>query len=359
MFVDECEIEVIAGRGGDGMVSFRREKYVAKGGPNGGDGGDGGDVVFEGTTNEHTLMEYRHIKRLEAENGKPGGSKGKTGASAEPKVAKVPVGTVVYDADTGEQLADLTEEGQRVVVAEGGDGGFGNLHFKSSTNQAPRQSTPGEEGETRNVRLEIKLIADVGLVGYPSVGKSTLISTISGAKPKTGDYPFTTQAPNLGVVHWHDHREFVVADCPGLIEGAHRGEGLGIQFLKHVERTDVIAHVIEVQQKMEGVPSDRDPIDDFEAIYHELESYNPQLIERPQRVILNKIDLPWVQERVDELREYFEDEVGIPFVAVSAATGDNLDEMVDQLGSLVYEDSVSDSAEWWEVDLDEAPDDED
>lgn len=331
------------------MVSFRREKYVAKGGPNGGDGGDGGDVVFLATTNEHTLSEYRHVKRIKAEDGKNGGSSNKTGRSGEDKVARVPVGTVVYDAHSGRQLADLTDEGQRVVVAEGGEGGFGNTHFKSSTNRAPRQATNGEGGERMRLKLELKLIADVGLVGYPSVGKSTLISKMSAAAPKTGDYPFTTLAPNLGVVEWHDLQEYVIADCPGLIQGAHRGEGLGIQFLKHVERTSVIAHVLEVTPQMEGVPSDRDPVEDFEAIRDELENYNPELLERPQVVVLNKLDLTHVRERVDELREHFEQQEDLPFVAVSAATGEKIGELKEILGKLVHHGSLDGpETEWWE-----------
>lgn len=342
MFVDECEVRVRAGRGGDGIVSFRREKYVSKGGPNGGDGGDGGDVAFVATTNEHTLSEYRHTKLLEAEDGEPGGSNNKIGANGEPTVARVPVGTVVYDADTGHQIADLEEEGQRVVVAEGGDGGFGNTHFKSSTNRTPRQSTPGEPGESRRLRLELKMIADVGLVGFPSTGKSTLISALSNAEPKQAEYPFTTLNPNLGVVSWKDFREFVVADCPGIIEGAHRGEGLGTKFLKHIERTSVVVHLLEVFPEAEGVSTDRDPIDDFETLHAELEAYRADLVERPQIVALNKIDLPYVRERIDDLREHFEEERGIPFVAISAATGENLEEFKDLVGSVVYETRADD-----------------
>ena len=346
MFVDECEIEVQAGRGGDGFVSFRREKYVPKGGPSGGDGGCGGDVVFVATTNEHTLSEYRHARLIEADDGEIGGPQQRTGADGEERVARVPVGTLVYDRDTGEEIADLTDEGERVVVAEGGDGGFGNTHFKSSTNRAPRQSTDGHEGEHRRLRLEIKMIADVGLVGFPSVGKSTLIAALSNAKPKQADYPFTTLTPNLGVVGWKDFREFVIADCPGLIEGAHKGEGLGTQFLKHIERTEVIVHVLEVQPEAEGVPSERDAIEDFEIIYEELESYDADLVERPQIVALNKIDLPYVRDEADRLRTYFEEERDIPFVTISAATGENLDEFKDVVGKIVYEGA--DEKEFWE-----------
>ncbi len=337
MFVDECELEVHAGDGGNGMVSFRREKYVARGGPNGGDGGDGGDVVFVATTNEHALTEYRHTKTLEAAGGEDGGSDNKTGADGDDRMARVPVGTVVYDARTGERVADLSEEGDRVVVARGGEGGFGNTHFKSSTNRTPRQSTNGEAGERRELRLELKMIADVGLVGFPSVGKSTLISRLSNAEPKQADYPFTTLSPNLGVVGWKDFKEFVIADCPGLIEGAHRGEGLGVQFLKHVERTSVIVHVLEVFPEADGVPSDRDPIEDFEVIYGELESYDAELVDRPQVVVLNKIDLPYVRDELERVRSYFADERELPFLGISAATGENLEAFTDLVGELVFE----------------------
>lgn len=319
------------------MVSFRRESNVPRGGPDGGDGGDGGDVILVATTNEHTLSQYRHTKLLEAESGENGGPKNQTGADGEDKIAYVPVGTVVYEEATGQQVADLDEDGQRVSVAEGGEGGFGNTHFKSSTNRAPRQSTDGEPGEERRLRLELKMIADVGLVGFPSVGKSTLISALSNAKPKMADYPFTTLVPNLGVVGWKDFRDYVIADCPGLIEGAHEGEGLGIQFLKHVERTSVIVHVLEVLPEAEGVSTERDPIEDFEIIYNELESYNPDLVKRPQVVVLNKIDLPYVRDEIERLRDYFEEERNMRFLPISAATGENLEEFKDLVGELVYE----------------------
>lgn len=346
MFVDECEIEANAGDGGNGIVSFRREKYVARGGPNGGDGGDGGDIVFEATTNEHALTEYRHTRKLEADNGEDGGSDNKTGADGGDLVAPVPVGTVVYDDRTGDQIADLDEDGERVAVARGGDGGLGNTHFKSSTNRSPRQSTNGDAGERRQLRLELKMIADVGLVGFPSVGKSTLIANLSNAEPKQAGYPFTTLSPNLGVVGWKDYKDYVIADCPGLIEGAHRGEGLGVQFLKHIERTSVIVHVLEVMPEAEGVPVDRDPIEDFEALYEELESYNADLVERPQVVVLNKIDLPYVRDEMERLGEYFTDEHDLPFLGVSAATGENLEEFKDLVGELVFEGEQA--KEFWE-----------
>lgn len=350
MFVDEAKIEVEAGRGGDGVTSFRREKYIPRGGPNGGDGGKGGDVVFVATTNQHTLSDFRHQRRIKAENGRPGESNNRTGANGDDKIVEVPVGTLIYDDDTGELLVDLVEEGQRVVVAHGGDGGQGNTHFKSSTNRAPRRSTPGHEGEARMLRMELKLIADVGLVGYPSVGKSTIISTLSSARPKVGAYPFTTITPNLGVVQWSPLDEFTIADIPGLIEGAHEGKGLGIQFLKHIERTNLIVHVLEVLPEAEAEAMGRDPIADFEVIRGELAKYNADLLEQPALVCLNKIDLPYVAEREDELRAHFVDELGLPFIAISAATHQNIDTFKKMLGHAVKEgqfDAVDDR-EWWE-----------
>lgn len=339
MFVDECELEVKAGDGGDGIVSFHREKYVSRGGPDGGDGGRGGDVVVRATTDEHTLIRYRHTGKAEAERGENGGPSNQRGADGEDEYLSVPVGTVVKDDESGEVLADLTEDGQEIVVAEGGDGGKGNTAFKASTNRAPRQSTQGDPGDHRRLKFELKMLADVGLVGFPSVGKSTLISAMSNAQPKQAEYQFTTMSPSLGVVQWKDHREYVVADCPGIIEGAHQGKGLGIQFLKHIERTSVLAHVIEVFRSVEGVPTERDPIEDFETIRAELAAYDEALLERPEVVVLNKMDLPYVAEQADELRRYFKQEEGLPFVAVSAATGEGMEEFKQVLGQLVHEDS--------------------
>ncbi len=347
-FADEAQIQVIAGSGGDGMTAFRREKYVARGGPAGGDGGDGGDVIVEATHNANTLYEYRHEKRVQAEDGRPGGSKNKTGKNGEDRVIEVPVGTIIYDDDSGEVLADLTESGERIVVAKGGDGGLGNTRFKSSKNRAPRKSTPGKPGEERRLKLELKLIADVGLVGYPSVGKSTIISTISSASPKTGAYHFTTITPNLGVVDWKDFAPYIVADIPGLVEGAHRGEGLGTQFLRHVERTNLIVHVLEVTPSMEGQDDGRDPIDDFDTICGELEQFNPELLDNPQLVVLNKVDLPYVREEVEALKKHFEEERGLPFLAISAATGENLDEFKDYLGRAVSTGEFEADTPHWE-----------
>lgn len=347
-FVDEVEVEIIAGKGGDGMVAWRKEKYINRGGPAGGDGGKGGDVIIVATTGQNTLAEYRHRRFLKAKHGRPGGPKDMTGAGGDDLVIEVPLGTLVYDSETDELLADLTSEGDRIVAARGGDGGMGNTRFKTSTNRAPKKATPGYPGEERAIRLELKLIADVALVGYPSVGKSTLISVLSNARPKIADYPFTTLVPNLGVVQWKDYREYVIADVPGLIEGAHEGHGLGIRFLKHIERTNLICHVIEVTQQLEGYEDNRDPFDDYHRIRNELESYAEELVDRPEIVVLNKVDLPWVAERRDEIEAYFV-ERDIPFLAVSAASRDGLDELRNRLGSAVVEGAFEAEKEDWEV----------
>lgn len=350
MFVDEATIEIHAGRGGDGCSSFRREKYVARGGPDGGDGGKGGDVVFVASNNQHTLSDFRHKRSLKAENGRPGEGRQCTGAGGADKVIQIPVGTLIYNADTGELIADMVEVGQRVVAARGGDGGRGNMNFKTSTNRAPRKCTPGYPGVSLTLNLQLKLIADVGLVGYPSVGKSTLIATVSSARPRVAAYPFTTLVPNLGVVNWNPLEEFTIADIPGLIEGAHEGKGLGVQFLKHIERTNLIVHVLEVLPESEAEASGRDPIKDFEVIRGELAGYNPALLDLPELVCLNKIDLPYVAEREEELRAYFEDELELPFIAISAATHTNIDELKKMLGHAVKQgefDAVNDTP-WWE-----------
>lgn len=348
MFVDEAQIEVLAGRGGDGVVSFRQEKYINRGGPDGGDGGKGGDVIFEATHNANTLHDFRHKRRIKADSGRPGGKKNMTGANGDDVLIQVPVGTIITAADTGEILGDLTQSGQRVIVARGGDGGRGNARFKSSTNRAPRKSTPGYPGEERILNLELKLIADIGLVGFPSVGKSTIISAISSARPKIGAYPFTTLVPNLGVIDWKNGEAFVVADIPGLIEGAHEGQGLGTQFLKHVERTNLIVHVLEVTPQMEGHEDGRDPIRDFEVILDELQKFNPALVESPQMVVLNKIDLPFAKTRLEELRNHFEEVVGLPFLGVSAATGEGLDELKDRCQEAVARGKFDAQSEPWE-----------
>lgn len=353
MFVDESRVFVCAGRGGDGMVAFRREKYVPRGGPAGGDGGKGGDVIFVASSSATTLAQFRHRRHVRAPSGRPGGPKNMTGRGGKDEIIELPLGTLIFDSETGEQLADLTEEGQRFVAASGGKGGLGNTHFLSSRNRAPRKATPGKPGEERWLRLELKLLADVGLVGFPSVGKSTLIAAISNAQPKIAAYPFTTLAPNLGVVQWREMREFVIADIPGLIEGAHEGQGLGIQFLKHVERTNMLIHVLEVTAELDGQESGREPIRDFEVLRDELARFNPELLERPQMVVLNKIDLDYVQEKEEELRAHFEG-LGMHFMSISAAAHIGLDELKEYLGQSVLANvtalDAADELEWWERD---------
>jgi len=292
-FVDEALIEVIAGDGGNGAVSFRREKYVPRGGPDGGDGGRGGSVLVRADRNLNTLIDYRYARIHRAGNGEKGRGADQYGRGAEDIVLRVPVGTVITDADSDELIADLAVDGQSALVAKGGRGGLGNLHFKSSTNRAPRQSTPGERGEQRHLRLELKVLADVGLLGMPNAGKSTLIRAISAARPKVADYPFTTLAPSLGVVRVDTSRSFVVADIPGLIEGAADGAGLGHRFLRHLQRTRLLLHVIDVAPP-EGAS---DPVDDARAIVRELRRYDAALADKPRWLVLNKIDLVPSEER--------------------------------------------------------------
>jgi GTP-binding protein len=285
-FVDEASIKVFAGNGGNGCLSFRREKYVAKGGPDGGDGGDGGDVLLEADENLNTMVDYRFVRTYRAENGESGRGRNCTGRSGEDLVLKVPVGTTVIDEDIGEVLGDLSAPGQRLVVAKGGFHGLGNTRFKSSTNRAPRQTTPGTEGEQRSLKLELKVLADVGLLGLPNAGKSTFIRAVSAAKPKVADYPFTTLVPNLGVVKVEAHRSFVVADIPGLIEGASEGAGLGIRFLKHLTRNRILLHLVDV------APFDgSDPAEAARSIVSELERFSPTLAARERWLVLNKCDL--------------------------------------------------------------------
>lgn len=348
MFVDEATVEVSAGDGGDGAVAFRREKYVPRGGPAGGDGGKGGDVIFVASHNANTLADFRHVRHLRAQKGAQGGGNNMSGKSGEDVVVELPVGTLITDLATGEIVADLIEAGQRVVVAKGGDGGQGNARFATARNRTPRKATPGWPGEEKKLQLELKLIADVALVGYPSVGKSTIIAALSNARPKIAAYPFTTLVPNLGVVRWADYKEFVIADVPGLIEGASEGHGLGIQFLKHVERTNLIAHVIEVVPQLEGQETERDPIQDFHRICKELASFNPEILERPQIVILNKADLPFVSDEIERLRAYFEEEEKLPFIAISAAAHQNLAELQLMLGTALENAGFGKQKEFWE-----------
>lgn len=298
MFLDTAKIQVKAGRGGDGMVAFRREKYVPNGGPWGGDGGRGGDVIFVVDEGLRTLMDFRYNRHFKAKPGEKGMSKGMHGKGAEDLYVSVPQGTTVKDAQTGKVISDLVEHGQEFVIARGGRGGRGNIRFATPRNPAPEISENGEPGEERELELELKILADVGLVGFPSVGKSTLLSVVSAAKPKIGAYHFTTIVPNIGMVRTQSGDSFAMADLPGLIEGAHQGIGLGTQFLRHIERTRVILHVIDMSGS-EG----RDPYEDYLAINKELESYNLRLMERPQIIVANKMDMPESQENLKEFKE--------------------------------------------------------
>jgi GTPase len=330
VFADEAKISIKAGDGGNGCVAFRREKYVPRGGPSGGDGGNGGDVYIEANPHDNTLLRYRYNREFKAGRGGHGEGSNCHGKSAEDLVLKVPVGTVVFDANTGEQLFDLTQPGQRVLAAHGGHGGRGNgnPHFVRPWHQAPREHENGKPGEELTVRLELKLLADVGLVGFPNAGKSTLISRISAARPKIAAYPFTTLEPHLGVVSADPDatpgqgRTFVVADVPGLIEGAHEGAGLGTRFLKHLERTRLIAHLVDTSDA-----NDRDPIRDFEVIVHELASFSPELAEKPMIVVATKRDATTNREHLDQLRD-FAAKRGLEFHSVSSATGDGVVELV-------------------------------
>jgi GTP-binding protein len=329
LFIDQAKIYVKAGDGGRGCVSFRREKYVPRGGPDGGDGGKGGDVIIQANLQLNTLIDFKYQKTFKAENGAHGQGSLKQGKSGKDLIIKVPVGTVIKDAETGEILADLVEDRQAVVVARGGRGGRGNAHFASPTHQAPREAEEGMPGEGRWLLLELKLLADVGLVGFPNAGKSTLISRISAAKPKIADYPFTTLTPYLGVVRVSDTKSFVVADIPGLIEGASQGAGLGFQFLRHIERTRVLVHVIDVSGT-----SGRDPVSDYQAIFKELKSYNEALIQKPQIVAGNKIDILSDPSKLEGLKSFCS-EKGIPFFPISAATGEGLPDLVNYIAKLL------------------------
>jgi GTP-binding protein len=334
MFVDEVDIHVAAGHGGRGAMSFRREKFVPRGGPNGGDGGRGGSVYIRTDPNLNTLVNYRYQKNFEAQRGGHGEGSNRTGRDGADIELKVPVGTVVYERlpdETIVQLADLTEVDQRVEIAKGGIGGQGNARFATSTNRAPRHAQPGLPGEERDLRLHLKLLADVGLVGFPNAGKSTLISRISAARPKIADYPFTTLAPNLGVVGLSGDRSFVVADVPGLIEGAHSGHGLGHRFLSHLERTKVLVHLVDLSSM-----SGRDTVEDFEVITRELalfpgrDAAGERLADKPMIVAANKLDALDDPERLTRLETHLKS-AGIPLYAVSAATGEGLDRLLEAI----------------------------
>ena len=301
--VDEAEITVTAGNGGNGCVSFRREKFIPLGGPDGGDGGKGGDVWLVADENLNTLVDFRHQKQFRARRGENGMGSQMYGKGADDILVPVPVGTVVHNVDTDEVIGDLTAHGQRLLVAKGGQGGLGNMHFKSSINRSPRRATPGGEGEQRTLRLELKLLADVGLLGFPNAGKSTFIRAVSAATPKVADYPFTTLYPNLGVVSVEPHRSFVIADIPGLIEGAAEGAGLGTQFLKHLQRTRLLLHLVDIAP-MEGGVEGVGPAEQVRAIERELEKHDPELLHKPRWLVLNKADLMFedeARERADEV----------------------------------------------------------
>ena len=325
MFVDTAKIRIKAGNGGNGACTFHREKYVNAGGPDGGDGGKGGNVVFVGDTNISSLIDFKYRKRYIAENGKNGSGSNMTGKSAPDLVIKVPVGTLIREAETGRILADISDR-EPHIVAKGGKGGWGNQHFASPTRQIPKFAKPGFPGEEFEVTLELKLLADVGLVGFPNVGKSTLISVVSAAKPEIANYPFTTLTPVLGVVKMDAGSSFVMADIPGLIEGASEGVGLGHDFLRRVERCRLILHVIVISA-MDG----RDPIDDYKQINYELEKFNPELAKRPQIVALNKADAS-IEEMIDEFNEFAE-ENGFKTYLISAATGEGVQELVNAVAA--------------------------
>ena len=322
MFIDELDIFVKAGDGGAGCISFRREKYVPRGGPDGGDGGNGGSVWLEADRALNTLLDYHYKRHYQAERGLHGRGANKRGAAGADLVLKVPVGTVVSDRDTGDPLGDLIQHGQRLRVVTGPRGGRGNARFATSTNRAPRRADLGRPGEGRWIHLELKLLADVGVIGFPNAGKSTLVSRMSAAKPRIADYPFTTLEPVLGIVRASGDRTFVIADLPGLIPGAALGKGLGHQFLRHVERTQVLVHLLDLDPG-----TGRAPVDDFDAIHAELRAYSPALANRLQIVVANKIDLPDAAERLAEVRELCRRR-DLPLVVISAATGDGVSELV-------------------------------
>ena len=344
MFVDEVEIRVEAGNGGDGCTAFRREKFVPMGGPYGGNGGHGSDIIFKVDEGLHTLLDLRYQKLIKGKKGENGRGKNQHGKGASPIVIKVPQGTVVTDLDTGLIIADLSKKDQEEIIAKGGRGGRGNTAFKTQTNTAPDYSENGEEGEKKNLKVEVKMLADVGLVGLPSVGKSTIISMVSKSKPKIAAYHFTTLNPNLGVVKASDGRSFVMADLPGLIEGASQGEGLGDKFLKHIERTKVIAHVIDM-----SASELRDPYEDYILINKELKEFNEKLIKKPQIIVANKMDIPSAKEQLIKFKEKVGKEVEI--FEVSAATNTGLQKVINRLADLIdevpnnplYEDSQIES----------------
>jgi len=331
-FIDEAKIFASAGDGGSGCVSFRREKFVPLGGPNGGDGGKGGDLILQVSTQVSTLYDLRLHPHQKAQRGKNGMGKDRHGAGGEDLVIQVPLGTIVKDAETGEILADMAEADQRLVLLKGGRGGQGNARFATSTNKAPKFAQDGEAGEERTIRLELKLMADVGLLGFPSVGKSSLITRVSSARPKIADYPFTTLKPHLGVVEYKNYRTFVMADIPGIIEGAHDGAGLGHRFLRHVERTRILLHLLDPCRT-----HDSDPLKDYETLNRELALFNPELAEKPQIIVINKMDLPDVQALLSEVTPYFE-KLGLKVFPISAATGEGIPPLLDEIAATIWKE---------------------
>lgn len=330
-FVDQVKVYVKAGDGGRGCVSFRREKFVPRGGPNGGDGGRGGHVIFRATKNMNTLLDIRYQQQYRAQKGQHGMGSDMHGKNGEDLVIPVPVGTLVMNEETKEVLHDLIGDGEEYIAARGGRGGLGNTHFKSATRQAPKFAQPGEPGEEQQLLLELKLLADVGLVGLPNAGKSTLISAVSAARPKVADYPFTTLIPNLGVVKHGEYGSFVIADIPGLIEGAHKGTGLGFQFLRHVERTSILLHLVDISEMTEG-----EPVDNFKKIYNELKLYSSELAGKPFAVAATKLDIKGDGARLDSLQQYCKDK-GYDFFSLCAVTGEGIKELVYYLGNKVEE----------------------
>ena len=335
MFIDEVRILVKAGDGGNGCMAFRREKYVPRGGPSGGDGGRGGDVTMVATGHQNTLLQFRYNPEHKAERGRHGEGSNRTGSDGQSIELKVPVGTVIYDEMTGERLHDFTHVGERFTVARGGRGGRGNQHFATPTHQAPTEHEPGRPGEEKRLRLELKLLADVGLVGFPNAGKSTLISRISAARPKIADYPFTTVEPNLGVVQMEDFRSFVVADIPGLIEGAHLGHGLGIQFLRHIERTRLLIHLVDVSES-----SGREPVHDFAVVMEELASFSEDLVKKPMIVVAAKMDAAQDPARVASLRELARQR-GLPYFEISSVTGQGIDALKHAMAERVLAEAAA------------------
>ena len=331
MFIDRAKIRVQGGHGGNGVLAFRREKFVPRGGPSGGDGGKGGDVWLEADESLNTLLHLRYNPQHTAQRGLHGEGSKRSGRDGDDLIVRVPVGTQIFDATTGDLLHDLSQDGDRWLAARGGRGGFGNSHFTSSTNRAPRYHQSGSTGEERELQLELKLLADVGLVGFPNAGKSTFISTVSAARPKIADYPFTTLEPNLGVVDLGDFRTFVIADIPGLIEGAHTGAGLGDRFLRHIERTKLLLHLVDVSSV-----SGRDAVSDYETVNRELASYNQDLATRPQFVVATKIDALDEPQRLESLKQRALEDAK-PFFAISSATGEGVGDLINAVAAKLDE----------------------